>query len=102
VVLPHANAKDWEELPAHLKEGLEVHFARTYDDVFKPAFQYDPTLATRVAAESQAAHPAHDGGAGASGGATAAARRAAAASSSAVAWGGAGVSGNPRTGGRFC
>lgn len=84
-MLPHGNAKDWEELPAHLKEGLEVHFARSYEDVFKPAFQYDPALATRVAAESKAAHPAHDAGAGASGGATAAARRAAASSHSASA-----------------
>eukprot|EP01138_Halocafeteria_seosinensis_P004096 gb/GECG01004188.1/.p1 GENE.gb/GECG01004188.1/~~gb/GECG01004188.1/.p1 ORF type:complete len:1020 (+),score=187.42 gb/GECG01004188.1/:1-3060(+) len=38
LVLPSENKKDYEELPDHLKEGMEVHFAETYDDVFYHAF----------------------------------------------------------------
>jgi ATP-dependent Lon protease len=36
-----ANKRDFEELPEYLKEGLEVHFATTYDDVFDVAFCED-------------------------------------------------------------
>ena len=28
-----------QELPDHLRDGLEVHFASTYDDVYKVAFE---------------------------------------------------------------
>ena len=35
LVLPHANRKDFEELPDYLKDGLSVKFARRYDDVFE-------------------------------------------------------------------
>jgi len=42
LVLPAANKPDFEELPPYLKEGLEVHFAVTYDDVFSVAFCEDP------------------------------------------------------------
>ena len=35
---PTNNNRDFEELPAYLKEGLEVHFATVYDDVFNVAF----------------------------------------------------------------
>ncbi|EGD77596.1 Lonp1 protein [Salpingoeca rosetta] len=38
VVLPEGNRPDFEDLPDAVKEGLEVHFARTYDDVYKIAF----------------------------------------------------------------
>ncbi len=38
LVFPAGNKKDFEELPDYLKEGLEVHFASRYDDVFKVAF----------------------------------------------------------------
>lgn len=38
VILPRDNVADWEELPKTLKKGLTVHFAETYDDVFKIAF----------------------------------------------------------------
>lgn len=38
VILPEANRKDFEELPEHLQEGLKVHFARDYRDVYKVAF----------------------------------------------------------------
>jgi Lon-like ATP-dependent protease len=85
VVLPNANKKDWDELPDHLKEGVEIHFASKYfrvrntvsrfaklaillltlvtgqyEDVYKVAFQYDPSLVSKVAEESVGAHPAHE------------------------------------------
>ena len=44
VVLPSANRKDWEELPEHVRSGIEIHFADTYEDVYKVAFEYDPEL----------------------------------------------------------
>ncbi|KDO30302.1 ATP-dependent protease La [Saprolegnia parasitica CBS 223.65] len=39
IVLPAGNRKDYDELPDYLKEGLDVHFAKVYDDVFKVAFE---------------------------------------------------------------
>ena len=38
LVFPKNNKRDFDELPEHLKEGLEVHFAATYADVFKVVF----------------------------------------------------------------
>ncbi|XP_017042366.1 lon protease homolog, mitochondrial isoform X1 [Drosophila ficusphila] len=38
LILPVDNKKDFEELPSYITEGLEVHFATTYDDVYKIAF----------------------------------------------------------------
>jgi ATP-dependent Lon protease len=38
LVLPAANRKDFDELPDYLREGLEVTFARRYDDVYKTVF----------------------------------------------------------------
>jgi len=38
LVFPQANRRDFEELPAYLKDGLEVHFATDYSDVFSVAF----------------------------------------------------------------
>jgi len=38
LVFPEGNQKDFKELPDYLKEGLEVHFASTYDDVYRVAF----------------------------------------------------------------
>ncbi|KAH8295730.1 hypothetical protein KR018_006215 [Drosophila ironensis] len=38
LILPVDNKKDFEELPQYITEGLEVHFASTYDDVYKIAF----------------------------------------------------------------
>jgi ATP-dependent Lon protease len=61
VVLPAANRKDWEELPAHLKEGLELHFAGQYGTVYAVAFDYDDALLSRqrdeLAAAAAAAAP---------------------------------------------
>ena len=39
LILPAANRRDFEELPTYLREGLEVHFARTYREVFEFVFQ---------------------------------------------------------------
>jgi ATP-dependent Lon protease len=39
VILPHANRRDYEELPEYLREGMSVHFARTYREVFESAFR---------------------------------------------------------------
>ncbi|XP_055908010.1 lon protease homolog, mitochondrial isoform X2 [Eupeodes corollae] len=38
IILPEENKKDFAELPNYIKEGLEVHFAANYDDVYKIAF----------------------------------------------------------------
>eukprot|EP00440_Ansanella_granifera_P038418 gb/GFBE01041686.1/.p1 GENE.gb/GFBE01041686.1/~~gb/GFBE01041686.1/.p1 ORF type:complete len:1063 (+),score=300.14 gb/GFBE01041686.1/:1-3189(+) len=38
LVFPQANRRDFEELPEYLREGLEVHFAAHYDEVFSIAF----------------------------------------------------------------
>lgn len=38
LIFPEANKKDFEELPDYLKNGVKVHFARTYEDVHKIAF----------------------------------------------------------------
>lgn len=34
VVLPEGNRKDWDELPSHVSNDLEPHFASHYDDVY--------------------------------------------------------------------
>ncbi|KAL7734411.1 hypothetical protein ACLKA6_010741 [Drosophila palustris] len=38
LILPADNKKDFEELPSFITDGLEVHFASVYDDVYKIAF----------------------------------------------------------------
>jgi ATP-dependent Lon protease len=38
LIFPDDNRKDYDELPDYLKEGLEVHFVKTFDDVFKIVF----------------------------------------------------------------
>ncbi|SDM23166.1 ATP dependent PIM1 peptidase. Serine peptidase. MEROPS family S16 [Modicisalibacter muralis] len=38
LILPDANRRDYEELPDYLKDGVSVHFARTYRDVAKVVF----------------------------------------------------------------
>lgn len=39
LILPDANRRDFEELPDYLREGLDVHFARNYREVFEIVFQ---------------------------------------------------------------
>eukprot|EP00753_Platysulcus_tardus_P015599 PLAT5119.1.p1 GENE.PLAT5119.1~~PLAT5119.1.p1 ORF type:complete len:890 (+),score=512.53 PLAT5119.1:56-2671(+) len=38
IIYPDANRKDYDELPDYLKDGLNVHFAKTYDDVAAVVF----------------------------------------------------------------
>ncbi len=38
VILPEANRKDFEELPAHIQEGMTIHFAKHYKDVAEVVF----------------------------------------------------------------
>ncbi|MCH8499432.1 MAG: endopeptidase La [Marinobacter sp.] len=38
LILPEANQGDYEELPEYLKQGLTVHFAKHYSDVFQVCF----------------------------------------------------------------
>ena len=45
LILPNANKKDFEELPDYLREGINVHFARTYRDVYH--FVFDEHLEDR-------------------------------------------------------
>lgn len=44
IILPKENARDYDELPEHIKSGLTVHFVNHYDEVFKIAF---PNHSTR-------------------------------------------------------
>jgi len=39
VILPDANQGDVKELPKHITEGLKVHFAASYDDVYNILFK---------------------------------------------------------------
>ncbi|WOJ95174.1 endopeptidase La [Congregibacter variabilis] len=39
LILPHANRRDFEELPDYLREGINVHFARHFRDVFETVFE---------------------------------------------------------------
>ncbi|MDO3378894.1 endopeptidase La [Geoalkalibacter halelectricus] len=38
LIFPEGNRKDFEELPDYLQEGLTVHFAKEYNDVYRVAF----------------------------------------------------------------
>lgn len=38
LIFPKENLRDYDELPAFLKKGLEVHFVDTYDEVYHIAF----------------------------------------------------------------
>ena len=38
IIIPTQNRKDYIELPDHLRENLEVFYAKSYMDVFKYAF----------------------------------------------------------------
>lgn len=39
LILPHANRRDFDELPDYLREGINVHFARHFRDVFETVFE---------------------------------------------------------------
>ncbi|XP_054731900.1 lon protease homolog, mitochondrial isoform X2 [Anastrepha obliqua] len=38
IILPEENKKDFAELPSYITDGIEVHFATNYEDVYKIAF----------------------------------------------------------------
>jgi ATP-dependent Lon protease len=38
VILPEANRGDYEEVPDHIRQGLQVHFVSTFDEVADLAF----------------------------------------------------------------
>ena len=38
LLMPHANRGDFAELPAHLKDGITVHFCRHFRDVYEAVF----------------------------------------------------------------
>ncbi len=40
LIFPKENLRDYDELPAYLKKGLEVHFVETYDEVYTIAFKH--------------------------------------------------------------
>lgn len=38
IVFPSANRRDFDELAANVKEGLDVHFVDNYNEIFNLAF----------------------------------------------------------------
>ncbi|PVY75924.1 ATP dependent PIM1 peptidase [Tamilnaduibacter salinus] len=48
LVLPEGNRGDFEELPDYLREGLEVHFAKRYQDVYNVCFAHQPKQGASV------------------------------------------------------
>ncbi|CBZ54901.1 hypothetical protein NCLIV_053270 [Neospora caninum Liverpool] len=42
LIFPKANEREFDELPEDVREGLSVHFASTYDDVYRVAFGAEP------------------------------------------------------------
>jgi ATP-dependent Lon protease len=59
VIFPFENKRDFDELPTHVKEGLDVHFVKHYSEVYKLAFEYD--LEGQGAAESPDSMAKHFG-----------------------------------------
>ena len=57
LIFPKENARDYDELPAFLKKGLEVHFVDTYDEVFKIAFPKEKTHGSTSLARAKAHRP---------------------------------------------
>ena len=41
LILPNGNRKDFEELPDYLRKDINVHFAKTFRDVFHYVFEDD-------------------------------------------------------------
>ena len=57
LVFPKGNKRDFDELPDHLKAGLDVHFAETYDDVVRSRSSAAPAPAFGSFAFAQLSHP---------------------------------------------
>jgi len=60
VIFPSANKRDFLELPAHVKEGLEVHFVDHYSEIFTLAFDFKPD-AEKQLAPVESGSASHDG-----------------------------------------
>lgn len=41
ILFPQGNKKDWEELADDVRKGFSVHFAETFEDVYRVALDYD-------------------------------------------------------------
>lgn len=41
IIFPAANRRDFDELAANVKEGLDVHFVDDYNQIFDIALSYD-------------------------------------------------------------
>jgi ATP-dependent Lon protease len=39
IILPDANRRDFEEVPEHVRRGLNVHFVKSFDDVASLLFK---------------------------------------------------------------
>ncbi|CAN5973033.1 unnamed protein product [Sphagnum jensenii] len=58
IIFPLANKRDYDELPAHVQEGLEVHFVDHYSEIFDLAFGIKPESEKQLAiAETELASP---------------------------------------------
>jgi len=44
LIFPQENKKDYDDLPEYLREGIEVHFVKSYREVFKIAFSSHTTI----------------------------------------------------------
>lgn len=48
IVLPAENRKDYSDLPAFITDGLDIHFARHYSDVYEIALTAADGNVTRL------------------------------------------------------
>ena len=39
VIIPETNRTDFELLPSRIKDNLKIHYAKTYEDIYKLAFE---------------------------------------------------------------
>lgn len=46
MILPEENKKDYNDLPAFITEGLEVHFVGQFDEIYKIVFSGSETHET--------------------------------------------------------
>ena len=42
IVFPKGNQRDFEELPKHVQEGLDVRFVDHYEEIYQLAFKEEP------------------------------------------------------------
>lgn len=54
LIFPKENLRDYDELPAFLKKGIEVHFVDTYDEVYKIAFKDGPHVVGKKTHQARA------------------------------------------------